>query len=103
MITIEMGIYLGFAILFIILSVIFILGKGDMLIAGYNTASEGERKKVDISKLRKLMAILSIIVAAFHGLIPFMGSNIIRLVSTCILIVIILIIIILANTWATKK
>ena len=65
MITIEMGIYLGFAILFIILSIIFLLGKGDMLIAGYNTASEEERKKVDISKLRKLMAILSVIVAAF--------------------------------------
>ena len=103
MITIEMGIYLGFAILFIILSIIFLLGKGDMLIAGYNTASEEERQKVDISKLRKLMAILSVIVAAFHGLVPFMGSNITKLISTGILILITLAIVILANTWACKK
>ena len=31
------------ALLFIILAVIFLIGKGDMLIAGYNAATEEER------------------------------------------------------------
>ena len=33
------------AILFIVLAVIFLMGKDDKLIAGYNTASEEEREK----------------------------------------------------------
>ena len=39
-----------FAIAFIVLAVIFLMGKGDKLIAGYNTASEEEKSKVDIHK-----------------------------------------------------
>ena len=39
-----------FAIAFIVLAVIFLMGKGDKLIAGYNTASEEEKGKVDIHK-----------------------------------------------------
>ena len=31
-----------FAVMFLVLAVIFLMGKGDMLIAGYNTASEEE-------------------------------------------------------------
>jgi len=42
-----------FAALFIVLAIIFLMGKGDMLIAGYNTASEDEKKKVDIQRLRQ--------------------------------------------------
>ena len=33
------------AIIFIVLAVVFLMGKGDKLIAGYNTASEEEREK----------------------------------------------------------
>ena len=45
-----------FAIMFLVLAVIFLMGKGDMLIAGYNTASEEERKTIDIKRLRIVMA-----------------------------------------------
>ena len=34
-----------FAAMFLVLAVIILTGKGDKLIAGYNTASEEERKK----------------------------------------------------------
>ena len=37
-----------FAVLFLLLAVVFLMGKGDMLIAGYNTASEEEKKKINI-------------------------------------------------------
>ena len=33
-----------FAVMFLVLAVIFLMGKGDMLIAGYNTASEENDK-----------------------------------------------------------
>ena len=36
------------AALFIVLAIVFLMGKGDKLIAGYNTASEEEKKKVNI-------------------------------------------------------
>ena len=39
-----------FAVVFLILVPIFLMGKGDKLIAGYNTASEEEKRKVDIHK-----------------------------------------------------
>ena len=45
-----------FSLLFIVLAIVFYLGKGDKLIAGYNTASEEERKKVNIQRLRILMS-----------------------------------------------
>ena len=57
----------GFVIaaLFIVLAVIFLMGKGDKLIAGYNTFIEEERKGINIQRLRILMAIISVITAGF--------------------------------------
>ena len=43
------------SIIFIVLAIIFLMGKGDKLIAGYNTASEEEKSKVNIKRLRLLM------------------------------------------------
>ena len=37
---------LVFATIFLVLAVIFLMGKGDKLIAGYNTASDEEKQKV---------------------------------------------------------
>ena len=54
-----------FAILFIALALVFLAGKGDKLIAGYNTASEEERSKVDIHRLRILMASVASSVRLF--------------------------------------
>ena len=46
------------AIVFFIIGIVILIGKGDWLIAGYNTASEEERKKVNIVRLRIVMAII---------------------------------------------
>ena len=91
-------------VLFIVLAVIFLMGKGDMLIAGYNTASEEERQQVNIYRLRWLMAIISILTAGFCGVLPFIGSNKNDILSfTFLFILVSLVIIILANTWSKKK
>ena len=64
-----------FSILFIVLAIILLMGKGDMLIAGYNTASEEERNKIDIKRLRIVMVILMVITAVFCAILPLIGNN----------------------------
>ncbi len=91
-------------VLFLVLAVIFLMGKGDKLIAGYNTAPEEIRQQVDIKRLRILMAIVTAITAVFCGVLTAIGEDIIKgIVATLIFIVITFIIVILANTWAKKK
>ena len=93
-----------FAIVFIVLAVIFLMGKGDMLIVGYNTASEEERKEVNIHRLRILMAIISVLTAVFCCLMPFIGNekdNVLK--ATFVFVAVTFVFIILANTWAKKK
>jgi di/tricarboxylate transporter len=92
------------AALFLVLAVIFLMGKGDMLIAGYNTASEEERKEVNIHRLRILMAIISVLTAGFCCLMPFIGKgkdNILG--ATFAFVAVTFVFVILANTWAKKK
>ena len=96
----------GFVIaaLFIVLAVIFLMGKGDKLIAGYNTLSEEERKGINIHRLRILMAIVSVVTACFCILLSFIGEDRNQaLIAGFVFILITIIIVILANTWAKKK
>ena len=93
-----------FALLFVILAVAFLMGKGDRLIAGYNTMSEEQRRQVDIHRLRKLMVVVSVLGAAFCALMPFIPHDIVTELSvTLIFILICIVVVILANTWAKKK
>ena len=93
-----------FSILFIVLAIILLMGKGDMLIAGYNTASEEERNKVDIKRLRIVMAILMVITAGFCAILPLTGNNkSYQLAAAGIFIVITIVGVVVANTWAKKK
>ena len=93
-----------FAALFVVLAIIFLMGKGDMLIAGYNTAPEEERKQIDIHRLRLLMAIICITAAIFCSLLYFIGED--RgtvLTAGVIFMAITVAFAILANTWTKKK
>ncbi len=93
-----------FAILFIALALVFLAGKGDRLIAGYNTASEEERCKVDIHRLRILMAICSFLGAALSVFLGFFGEDKGKsTIAVIVFIVLTIVIIILSNTWAKKK
>ena len=99
-----MIISISLAILFIVLAVIFLMGKGDKLIAGYNTASEEERAKVNIKRLRFLTAILSVITAGYVSILPIIGDNPQdQMGAFFVFFAITIIFIILANTWAKRK
>lgn len=92
-----------FAAAFIALAVVFLMGKGDFLIAGYNTASEEEKKTVNIKRLRRLMAVIMVFTAVFCGILPTTGHDVpLQLAATGIYLVITLAFVILANTWAKK-
>ena len=92
------------AILFIVLAIVFLLGKGDQFIAGYNTSSEEKRKTVDIHRLRLLMALMMLITAVFCAILPATGHDVVlQLSATGVFLIITLAFVILANTWAKKK
>ena len=92
------------AVLFLVFAIVFLMGKGDKLIAGYNTASEEEKRKVDIHKLRILMAIISVITAGYVSILPVIGDNPQdQMVGMFVFFAITILFIILANTWAKKK
>lgn len=92
------------AVLFLVFAIVFLMGKGDKLIAGYNTASEEERAKINIKRLRVLMAILSVITAGYVSILPIIGDNPQdQMVGMFVFFAITIIFVILANTWAKRK
>ena len=53
-----LAIHLGVIVLFLVLGILFSLGKGAMLIAGYNTAPKREKARYDEKGLCKFMGKL---------------------------------------------
>ena len=90
------------AIPFIILGIVMLLGKGDKLIAGYNTASEEEREKVNIVRLRIVMMIVCLFSSVFLLALSYFGDSYVP-VLTAVFFVVLAICGIIANTWAKKK
>lgn len=90
------------AAIFVFLAVLLLLGKGDMLIAGYNTASPEEREQYDIRRLRLLVALV-LIVSAVGMVLMVLWPEEFAIAFTFIVIFSCALIVILANTWAKKK
>ena len=92
------------AVLFLVFAIVFLMGKGDKLIAGYNTASEEERKTIDIKRLRIVMAVLMVVTAVFCTIPPLLGNDKNSILAAAgIFIAITFVGIIIANTWTKKK
>ena len=102
--TVELLVFLPIALMLVVLAFVILKGRGDGLIAGYNTASKEEQEKYNIKRLR-------IVVAAMILFVPVM-----ILVAACfdditgitmdflpVLIIGVVAGIILANTWCKKK
>ena len=90
-----------FMVLMVGLGVLILLGKGDVLIAGYNTASKEEREKVNIKRVRLLVAVLLFLCGALMPLltVELMGG----LAYAFIILVASFVVVYLANTWAMNK
>lgn len=88
------------AALFLVLALVVYFGKGDWLIAGYNTASEKERAQYNIKRLRLIITLLMLLSAVFVVVLLHFPS--ISIIATPIFVVVTLIGVVLANTWAKK-
>ena len=91
-------------ILFAPLTLLILSGRGDNLIAGYNTASEKEREQYHIKRLRLVIAgILLATTILFWIPILMNNKDPYKLIVLIGMFPVCFIGIILANTWAKKK
>ena len=91
---------MSLAAVLLVLAAVTFCGRGDWLIAGYNTAGRKEKEQYHIGRLRLLVGLLCLFVTAVllldgvYGLSGFF---------TIILLPVVLAVVVLANTWAKKR
>lgn len=93
-------------IVMLVLAVVLLAGKGDKLIAGYNTASEHERQQVHIKRLRLVVAAIIVLVTIAVDFPFFIGQEdnaTVHIVSVIAIMLITVTGVIVANTWCKKK
>lgn len=85
------------ATILVIMGILILIGKGDWLISGYNTASPEERAEYNIRRLRLIMGVVSMLVAVIvvvDAIFHIRWLIFATLLPACILVLI------LGNTWA---
>lgn len=96
------------ALLIIVMAIVILMGKGDNLIAGYNTASEKTRRAYDVKRLRIVVGVMLIVVGL---LLPVIGCFLVMgyvgvlatLAFLAAILAVVITAVILCNTWAKKK
>jgi protein-S-isoprenylcysteine O-methyltransferase Ste14 len=58
-----LAIHLVIVVVFVVLGIVFLCGKGSFLIAGYNTATKAEKEKIDEKKLCRYTGKLMLVLA----------------------------------------
>ena len=102
--VISTDIIIALVVVLITMAILIILGKGDFLIAGYNTASKEEKEKYNIKRLRLLISAMLLVSVVYAVLmIPFGHDVVMVLMMTAVLVVLALAVVIFANTWAKRK
>ncbi|MBO4571417.1 MAG: DUF3784 domain-containing protein [Bacteroidales bacterium] len=91
------------AALMAIMGIVILIGKGDNLIAGYNTASQKEKSKYNIKRLRLLIGGFLILLAPV--ILISLGKETMEATGIFMAGTVILcfVLIFLANTWAKRK
>ena len=92
------------SLVFAAMAFVVLLGKGDFLISGYNTASKEEKDKFDIGRLRLLVFVMVMIVSIGVSLSALLEWGDVEM-SIFVVVVILLSVIstVLANSWAKKR
>ncbi|MBR5394615.1 MAG: DUF3784 domain-containing protein [Bacteroidaceae bacterium] len=91
------------ALISVLMSIVIAIGKGDWLIAGYNTSSKEEKEKVNIKRLRLLTSILLLLVSAFVLVMPSAQKQTLQYLMIAGFWIVLVAFLILANTWCKKK
>ena len=92
-----------FAAILLLMGIIIIIGKGDNLIAGYNTASKEERSQYHIKRLRGLIGGMLTVLAPMMLLLLKEESLAATFSFIALTFVLCIVLVILANTWAKKN
>ena len=91
------------AAIMLIMGIIILIGKGDNLIAGYNTASKEDRSQYYIKRLRGLIGGFLLVLAPMMVLLLGGESLVAGFSFIAFTFVLCIVLAILANTWAKKK
>ena len=91
------------AAIMLIMGIVILVGKGDNLIAGYNTASKEEKSQYHIKRLRGLIGGFLLILAPMMVLLLGEESLASGFSFCALTLVLCIVVVILANTWAKKK
>ena len=91
------------AVVLVVMAIVILAGKGDWMIAGYNTASKEEKETVNVKRLRLILGILLLIIAPLLFMLGDHSDKTTGLIFAGIVIVLTTVAVILANTWAKKK
>ncbi len=91
------------AVLTALMGIVYLRGKGDGFIAGYNTASPEQKRRVIIERLRLLVAIFHFGIAALFFLFFLKNSDLAATIFFSSLTVLAIVVIVLANTWAKRR
>lgn len=91
------------SVLLLIMGMVILFGKGDNLIAGYNTASKEEMSQYNIKRLRGLIGGMLILLAPLT--VIMLGRESMIWMSSYVLLnfVLCIVVLILANSWAKTK
>ena len=94
-----------FSVVMLALAVVIMTGRGDNLIAGYNTLKPQERERYYIKRLRGVIAVTLVLTTAIIDIPIFFGWDDVmcHIASAAYILVICVIAVILANTWCKKK
>lgn len=91
------------AAILLTMGIIVLIGKGDNLIAGYNTASKEEKSQYNIKRLRGLIGGILVVLAPMMLLLLGKESLAATLSFVALTFVLCIVMVILANTWAKKR
>ena len=91
------------AAILVVMGIVVLIGKGDNLIAGYNTASKEEKSKYSIKRLRVLIGGLLIVLAPVTFLLLREETMAATWSFIALTFVLSIVVVVLANTWAKKK
>ena len=91
------------SVLLLIMGMVILFGKGDNLIAGYNTASKEEMSHYNIKRLRGLIGGMLILLAPLT--VIMLGKESMIWMSSYVVLnfVLCIVVLILANSWAKTK
>ena len=100
LIRIKMIVLLIVAAPLLIMGIVILIGKGDNLIAGYNTASKEEKSQYNIKRLRGLIGGLLVLLAPMTVILLGEETMAATWSFVALTFVLSIVVVILANTWA---